>query len=69
MKHETVKFGDGLYVNIPKGTFLTVANPEWDGDIPETQYDINVVLLETMTVCIDHDKYEGLVLKKLSPQG
>ena len=69
MKHETIKFGDGLYVNIPKGTILVVANPGWDGDIPETQYDIEVVLLEDVPVCIDHGKYEGLVLKKLSPQG
>ena len=51
MKNLTLQ--SGTYVTISKGTKVTICNPKWDGDKPETQFSLIVELTKplTMEVC------------------
>lgn len=51
-------------VCIPKGTKVHIANPDWDADKPETQYNVLVELDSDcyMWTCSSRDRITGKVL-------
>lgn len=58
----TTKIGDYFYFVVPKGTKIEIPNPEWDGDVPESEFNVKVVLLEDITVCTTGAYHEVLIL-------
>lgn len=64
---EFAKSDEQEAVMMLKGTIVTIRNPYWNGDRPETQYDLNIRLDRDICVmpCGSTDRFSGEVLEIL----
>ena len=65
MAEEEIEFGNYVYFIIPEGSIVNIPNPEWNGDDPATQFNMDVVLSEDVVACIDSsEKFRAKILDK-----
>ena len=62
-----VVFGNGAIVKVPAGSEMIIPNPGWDGDVPESQFNLRISLQEDVVVETlgMETMYEGLIIERI----